>query len=111
MQLAWLSRDERVRDVARRWRALDPAERNQTDIEELCDEAGIREGDYLGVVMSTAFELKVDVSDVIGGITRMPVALMGLFGRAAYSVYEQERAVEAIEFFNRRFRKSRPARR
>jgi hypothetical protein len=72
MQLAWLSRDERVRDVARSWLALGSAERDQTDIEELCDGAGIRDGDYLGAVMGTAFELNVDISAVIGGITRMP---------------------------------------
>ena len=106
-----LSRDERVRDVARRWRALSAAERDQTDIEELCEEAGMRESDYLGAVISTAFELNINVSAVIGGITRMPMALIGAFGSAGRSVAGRERAVEAIEFFNRRLRKSQPARR
>lgn len=110
MQLAWLSRDERVREVARRWRALGAAERDQTGFEELCDQAGIRDGDYLGAVMSTAFELNIDVSTVIDAITQMPSALLRVFGSVAYSQAGRERAVEAIEFFNRRFRKAQPAR-
>jgi hypothetical protein len=103
MWLAWHARDERTRDVARRWRALGRTERNCTDIEALCDEAGLHEGEFLGAVVATAFELGINVAPVIGGITAMPQRLTGIFGMSAYSEAGREQAVLAMEFFARRF--------
>ncbi len=105
--LAWHSRDERVRDVAKRWRVLDTEQRERMDLEALCDEADLRDGDFLGAVLGTAFEFRIDISPVIGGITAMPQALMGLFSLSIRSEAGDDQVCQAIEFFNRRFRVKR----
>jgi hypothetical protein len=110
VHLAWLSSDERARDVARRWRELTPAERDETDLESLCDQAGIRGDSLLGIVLGTAFELGIDIAPVIGGISSMPHVLLGVFHRASQSGPAREQACEALEFIDRRFQADRERR-
>jgi hypothetical protein len=110
VQLAWLSSDERGRDVARRWRELTPAERDETDLEALCDQAGIQGVSLLGIVLGTGFELGIDISPVIGGISAMPHVLLSVFHHALQSGPAREQACEAIEFIDRRFRADRERR-
>jgi hypothetical protein len=103
VQLAWLSTDERARDFARRWRELRPAERDETDFEEVCRQVAICDTELLGAVISTAFELGIDVLPVIGGISAMSRTLASLFHRALHSSPAREQACEAIEYFDRCF--------
>src|SRR6202030_627179 len=57
IHLAWLSRDERVRDVARRWRALDREQQRSIEIEELCYQAGVKDADFIADIAATGHEL------------------------------------------------------
>jgi hypothetical protein len=90
INFARLSPDERVRHVAQRWRALYCAGREQTDLEDLCHDAGVRDCEFLGHVVRTAFELDVDVSPLIGGISQMPDAVTALFASAQRSFAARE---------------------
>jgi hypothetical protein len=107
IRLAWLSRDERARDVARQWRAIDLARRDGTDLEDLCRAAGMRDADLLGDVMATAFDLGIDVSNVIGGIIRMPAIVEAFYQSAMRSEGGRNRAVDAAEFLDRHYRSAR----
>ena len=104
LHFAQLAPDVRVRDVAHLWRSLDRAGREQTDLEDLCRDAKVSDGDFLGQVIGTAFELGVDVSPLIGGISQMPHAVTALFVSAQQSVAARERAFEAFAFVGKRFR-------
>ncbi len=100
IHLAWLSRNKRVRDVARRWRALDKEQKRSIEIEELCHEAGVKDSDFIADIASTAHELGIDVGSLIGGMTQMPRSLAASFNAASLGE-GLEQAWEAMEFFDR----------
>jgi hypothetical protein len=107
MHLASLSHDRRVRSVAARWRALDKDQQASTFLEDLCEDAGI-DGPYLlGKVLSTAFELGIDVSGVIGGMMRMPEMLSSALLRARESTEGINAACAVFEYIDRSVRKTK----
>jgi len=75
MQLAWLSEDARAKKVGGRWLFADKGIQDSADLEDLCDQAGITAADFIAAITKVAYELRVDVSGLIGGIFDMPNAI------------------------------------
>ncbi len=67
MHLAWLSQDEKAREVARRWNALSKPHRQTLAVEVLCMAVGVRSWDLVAVVARTGWELGIDTSGLIEG--------------------------------------------
>ena len=59
--LAWLSEDERVREVADVWSLLTAAEKQRVEIEVLCQAVGVEPADFIRGVAATAGELGIKV--------------------------------------------------
>jgi DNA-binding transcriptional regulator YiaG len=60
--LAWLSEDERVREVAAVWSSLTAAEKLRVEIEVLCLAVGVEPADFIRAVAAIAEELKIKFS-------------------------------------------------
>jgi hypothetical protein len=71
IDLARLSENEKVQEVARRWNALPRRDRKNSSLDELCKAAGVTHSKFLGVVVGTAYELGIDVGDVMGAIANV----------------------------------------
>jgi hypothetical protein len=69
--LARLSEDEKVQEVARRWNAVPRKDRKNSSLDELCKAACVDPGKFLGVVAGTAYELGIDVRDVMTAIANL----------------------------------------
>jgi DNA-binding transcriptional regulator YiaG len=59
--LAWLSEDERVREVAAVWSTLTTAEKQRVEIEVLCLAVGVEPADFMRGVSSTAWGLGIKI--------------------------------------------------
>src|SRR5882762_10372454 len=71
IELARLSEDQKVQEVARRWNALPRKDRKNTSLDELCGAAGVTPSKFLGVVVATACELGMDVRGVMAAIANL----------------------------------------
>src|SRR5215831_8509717 len=71
--LAWLSSDPQVWAIAGRWSSLPRKAKQNVELEEPCLTAGIDAGSFFGSVVTTAFELGMDVSGFIGAALQMSV--------------------------------------
>jgi DNA-binding transcriptional regulator YiaG len=60
--LAWVSKGQRVREVATSWSRLTHAEKLRVEIERLCLETGVEPVDFISGVAETAWELGVEFS-------------------------------------------------
>ena len=98
MHLARLSQALRARKVAWAWDDLSKPDRDSVLPESLCDQVGITSADFLAAVMSTGFELAVDVGALFGAMVKMPDALsvalrqassMGMNLAEAHTVLQQ----------------------
>jgi hypothetical protein len=105
MQFAWMSEDSRARKVGSWWLFSDKATQESSDLESLCEKADISPAEFVGVVAGIAYELGVDVSELIGGMARMPEAISAIFTNATRSREHMEEAIAAIEYFDRKFRR------
>ncbi len=104
MNLAWMSDDFRAKKVGCTWLFSDKATQDSMDLEDQCEKAHITPAEFIGVVAGVAYELRVDVSGVIGGIMRMPQALLASLTRAVGTGNIDE-AVAAIEYINKSVRR------
>jgi DNA-binding transcriptional regulator YiaG len=82
IHLAWLSGDPRVRTVARAWHSLSAVAKVETHIEELCRAAGISDGDFVGCVAGTAWEVGIGVAALCTGSPGHAVSLTSAIGNA-----------------------------
>jgi DNA-binding transcriptional regulator YiaG len=77
--LAWLSGDESVRAIARRWMSLPGPIRRKVELEELCHETGVEAGRIGGKLATVAFELGINASPFIGSVQSFPAFLQTAF--------------------------------
>lgn len=76
MQFAWMSDSLEAKKVGSFWLWSDKAAQDGMDLEGLCEKCRITPGELIGAVVRVAYELRVDVSALIGGIVRMPDVLL-----------------------------------
>jgi len=98
MDLAWMSQDLRAKKVGSFWLFSDKATQEGADLEALCEKAHITPAELIGAVVKVAYELRVDVSSLIGGIDHMPQALETAFTNA---IRTGERLAEAVTVIGR----------
>jgi hypothetical protein len=101
MDFAWLSKDFRAKKVASWWLFADKATQDSADLDALCSKAHIAPAEFIGVIAGVAFELRVDVSGLFGGIARMPEMLSATFTSAIRTREGLEQAVAAMEYFGK----------
>ena len=104
IHLAWLSR-KRGCATSPAGGANSPNEREETNIPGPVPPGWRADADFLGDVVTTAFDLGSMLSVLIGDITAMPDALAGLFRLAIDPGTDGKRTVEVMEFFDKRFRR------
>ena len=80
--LARLSADERVRQAAFAWNALPRAEHRTVNLDRLCWDVGLSPGSVLGSIAETAFELGMDVSELMSGLAGHFSAIQAEIARA-----------------------------
>jgi hypothetical protein len=97
MQFAWLSQDFRAKKVGSWWLFADKAIQDSADLEALCEKAGITPAEFIGVIAGVAFELRVDVSPLIGGISDTPRAVDAALAHAIHTGEGLEGALAATE--------------
>jgi hypothetical protein len=71
IDLARLSEDEKAQEIARQWNALPRRDRKNTSLDELCAAAGVRAAKFLGVVVTTGYELGMDLNGVVAAIANL----------------------------------------
>jgi len=103
IDLARLSENEEVQEVACRWYALPRKDRKNTSLDELCKAAGVDPGKFLGVVVATAYELGIDVGGVMAAIANLdttPVHMDRVVKRGGFR--DRERILRSAGVYPRR---------
>ena len=75
------------------------------DLEALCERCHITPAELISAVVRVAYELRVDVSPVIAGISRMPEALSASLTHAVRTGERLQRAVAAMEYIDREIKR------
>jgi hypothetical protein len=71
IDLARLSQDEKVQEVASRWKALPRKDQKNASLDQLCKASGIGASKFLGAVVETAHELGIEVRYVVKAIANL----------------------------------------
>jgi hypothetical protein len=97
MQFAWLSEDSRAKKVGGWWLFADKTTQDSADLEARCETADITPAEFIGVITGVAFELGVDVSALIGGISDTPRAVEAALAHTIRTGEGLEEAYAATE--------------
>lgn len=92
-----MSEDFRAKKVGSWWLFADKATQDSADLEDLCEKAHITPAEFIGVIAGVAFELRVDVSPLIGGISDTPRAVEAALAHTIRTGEGVEEAYAATE--------------
>ncbi|HLN01083.1 MAG TPA: hypothetical protein VK335_17470 [Bryobacteraceae bacterium] len=102
IDLARLSENEKVQEVARRWYALPRKDRKHASLDELCKASGVSASKFLGVVVATAHELGMDVRGVVRAIVNaqtLPAHMERVAKRGGFK--DRQRILQSVGLYPR----------
>jgi hypothetical protein len=108
--LVRLSADEKIRQVAVLWNALPRKEHKTVNLDQLCLNVGLTPACVLGSIVETAYDLGMDVAQMVSALLALPGAIQWEMTRARKkgSWCERERFLSMVGFMSKQFAPRHP---